>query len=200
MPECRNAFDKCQCHRTYKQYNNEMDDDQKTTKVCLKLYKSKKLNWKDADKKCKTEFSYLLFNYTENTAFVDFKKEGVNLVWIGIRKLSGFYTSLSNYPSLFKESDGERGMQWADDEPIYDCVALDISSGKLVTRSCSTQLAFVCQNNGFPIYPVSNKMKAGQEEMRVAQAGLEQKMEAGQEEMRSGRENGERTRRNERID
>ncbi|GBN30398.1 hypothetical protein AVEN_176992-1 [Araneus ventricosus] len=31
-------------------------------------------------------------------------------------------------------------------------------------------------------------MKAGQEEMRVAQAGLEQKMEAGQEEMRSGQE------------
>ncbi|GBN14660.1 hypothetical protein AVEN_236484-1 [Araneus ventricosus] len=35
---------------------------------------------------------------------------------------------------------------------------------------------------------LEQKMEAGQEEMRVAQAGLEQKMEAGQEEMRSGQE------------
>ncbi|CAL1269308.1 unnamed protein product [Larinioides sclopetarius] len=174
MPECRNAFDKCQCHKTYKQYNNEMDDDQKTIKVCLKLYKSKKLNWKDADMKCKTEFSYLLFNYTENTAFEDFKKEGVNLVWIGIRKLDGFYTSLSNYPCLFKESDRERGMQWANNEPIYDCVALDILSRKLVTRSCSTQLAFVCQNNGFPIYPVANTLACPEDWLLFYHADMEE--------------------------
>ncbi|GBL98858.1 hypothetical protein AVEN_67304-1 [Araneus ventricosus] len=35
---------------------------------------------------------------------------------------------------------------------------------------------------------LEQKMEAGQEEMRVAQAGLEQKMEAGQEEMRYGQE------------
>ncbi|KAF8763738.1 Adhesion G-protein coupled receptor G6 like protein [Argiope bruennichi] len=158
MPECKNAFDKCQCHRSYKLYNKEMDDDQKTTKLCLKLHKSKKLNWKDADKKCKTEFSYLLFNYTENTAFEDYKKEGINLIWIGIQKLSGYYTSLSNYPSLFKESNEVWGRQWAGGEPIYDCVALDISTGNLVTRSCSTRLEFVCQNNGFPVYPIANTL------------------------------------------
>ncbi|GBN22806.1 hypothetical protein AVEN_104517-1 [Araneus ventricosus] len=32
------------------------------------------------------------------------------------------------------------------------------------------------------------KMEVGQEELRVAQAGLEQKMEPGQEDMRSGQE------------
>ncbi|GBL92230.1 Transposon Ty3-I Gag-Pol polyprotein [Araneus ventricosus] len=38
------------------------------------------------------------------------------------------------------------------------------------------------------LFAMMEEMKAGQEEMRVAQAGLEQKMEAGQEEMRSGQE------------
>ncbi|GBM78130.1 hypothetical protein AVEN_17054-1 [Araneus ventricosus] len=38
------------------------------------------------------------------------------------------------------------------------------------------------------LFAMMAEMKAGQEEMRVAQAGLEQKMEAGQEEMRSGQE------------
>ncbi|GBN00144.1 Rho-associated protein kinase 1, partial [Araneus ventricosus] len=38
------------------------------------------------------------------------------------------------------------------------------------------------------LFAMMAKMKAGQEEMRVAQAGLEQKMEAGQEEMQSGQE------------
>ncbi|GBL98694.1 hypothetical protein AVEN_19733-1 [Araneus ventricosus] len=37
-------------------------------------------------------------------------------------------------------------------------------------------------------FPMMVGMNAGQEEMRVAQAGLEQRMEAGQEEMRSGQE------------
>ncbi|GBN69456.1 hypothetical protein AVEN_138124-1 [Araneus ventricosus] len=38
------------------------------------------------------------------------------------------------------------------------------------------------------LFAMMAEMKAGQEEMRVAQAGLEQKMEAGREEMRSGQE------------
>ncbi|GBM22110.1 hypothetical protein AVEN_266472-1 [Araneus ventricosus] len=38
------------------------------------------------------------------------------------------------------------------------------------------------------LFAMMAEMKAGQEEMRVAQAGLEQKMEARQEEMRSGQE------------
>ncbi|GBN91989.1 hypothetical protein AVEN_149135-1 [Araneus ventricosus] len=38
------------------------------------------------------------------------------------------------------------------------------------------------------LFAMMAEMKAGQEEMRVAQAGLEQKMEAGQEEIRYGQE------------
>ncbi|GBN67656.1 hypothetical protein AVEN_134983-1 [Araneus ventricosus] len=38
------------------------------------------------------------------------------------------------------------------------------------------------------LFAMMAEMKAGQEETRVAQAGLEQKMEAGQEELQSGQE------------
>ncbi|GBN45897.1 hypothetical protein AVEN_187600-1 [Araneus ventricosus] len=153
MPKCKDDFDKCQCHSTYS--NEDMDGD-KSPKSCLKLH-SKKFNWLDAEAACKKEFSYLLYNYTNSSLIEDFRRKGVELIWIGVRRISGFYVSLVE-EKLYKESTKHWGKKWAEDEPVHNCVALHLSAGHLVTRPCTTELEFVCQNNGFPVYPVAETL------------------------------------------
>ncbi|KAF8763940.1 hypothetical protein HNY73_022067 [Argiope bruennichi] len=56
-----------------------------------------------------------------------------------------------------RESD-KWGLKWAENEPLHECVTLNTISGTLVTRSCGTELPYVCHNNGFPIYPVAGSL------------------------------------------
>ncbi|GIY99960.1 uncharacterized protein CEXT_431991 [Caerostris extrusa] len=88
----------------------------------------------------------------------ELKNKNIKLVWTGIRKISEFYVTQSDKPSLYKESNRELSKRWAPDEPVHDCVALDIVSDYLVTLPCNTELEFICQNNGFPIYPVTETL------------------------------------------
>ncbi|GIY80897.1 adhesion G-protein coupled receptor G6 [Caerostris darwini] len=157
MPRCRGAFDRCQCHSTYTNFINKTEEQQNTTKNCLKIF-TEKLNWFDADKTCQNEFSFLLHNNTGNLLFQELKNKNIKLVWTGIRKISEFYVTQSDKPSLYKESNRELSKRWAPDEPVHDCVALDIVSDHLVTHPCNTELEFICQNNGFPIYPVTETL------------------------------------------
>ncbi|GFU45468.1 adhesion G-protein coupled receptor G6 [Nephila pilipes] len=117
-----------------------------------------KVNWSDAEMICKKEHSYLMNDRMDHSFFHEFESKGINRIWIGIKKMSGFYLSSSYQPSLYKESVREWGKKWHDEEPVHDCVALDISLGHLITLPCSTELQFVCQNNGFPIYPVTETL------------------------------------------
>ncbi|XP_055937332.1 uncharacterized protein LOC129966790 isoform X1 [Argiope bruennichi] len=149
MPKCKDDFDKCQCHSSY---TNDEIDGEKDPKNCLKLH-SKTFTWFDAEAACKAEFSYLLYNYTNSSLIEDFRRKGVDLIWIGIRRISGFYVSIAE-EKPYKESIKQWGKKWGEDEPFHDCVALHLSAGYLVTRPCATELEFVCQNNGFPVYPV----------------------------------------------
>ncbi|KAG8200819.1 hypothetical protein JTE90_006399 [Oedothorax gibbosus] len=60
------------------------------------------------------------------------------------------HQSYSKFKEKEKESESEKSLAI----PVFDCVALDTSTGELVTLDCSTKLEFICENNGFPIYPV----------------------------------------------
>ncbi|GBO23453.1 hypothetical protein AVEN_260056-1, partial [Araneus ventricosus] len=59
---------------------------------------------------------------------------------------------------IHRENGGNNSLGWAKGEPVHVCVALDIASGNLITLPCATELAFVCQNTGFPVYPVSGTL------------------------------------------
>ncbi|GBO35298.1 hypothetical protein AVEN_74352-1 [Araneus ventricosus] len=59
---------------------------------------------------------------------------------------------------IHRENGDNNSLGWAKGEPVHDCVALDIASGNLITLPCATELAFVCQNTGFPVYPVSGTL------------------------------------------
>ncbi|GFR08937.1 adhesion G-protein coupled receptor G6 [Trichonephila clavata] len=157
VQKCDNISDNCQCHSTFVNYYYELKGQKNITKNCLKMF-TRKLNWSDAEMTCKLEYSHLLNDRMDRSFFQEFESKGINLIWVGIKKMSGFYLSLSDQPSLYKESFREWGKKWDDEEPLYDCVALDISAGHLVTHPCSTELEFVCQNNGFPVYPVTETL------------------------------------------
>ncbi|GBO05404.1 hypothetical protein AVEN_264005-1, partial [Araneus ventricosus] len=60
-------------------------------------------------------------------------------------------------------NNSEQAPQWEVDEPIHECVALNISSGHLVTQKCDTELEYVCQNFGFPVYPISKSLACPKE-------------------------------------
>ncbi|CAL1285037.1 unnamed protein product [Larinioides sclopetarius] len=165
MPSCEDLLDKCQCHSTYTRYNNEGNIVPNSTKICLKMFKER-LTWSDADSMCRKEFSYLVNSYIiSSVATVLWGNDSTlyNSVWIGIKRTSSRtseskYFRISNYPELFTENGDDNSVGWAKGEPVHDCVALDIASGNLITLPCATELAFVCQNTGFPVYPVSGTL------------------------------------------
>ncbi|GBM61214.1 hypothetical protein AVEN_241593-1 [Araneus ventricosus] len=89
---------------------------------------------------------------------------GLSLIWIGIRKRLGFYTVRAPVEYVFKiKNNSEQVLEWGNEEPVHDCVALNISSGHLVTQNCYTNLEYVCQNFGFPVYPVSKSLACPKE-------------------------------------
>ncbi|GBM04012.1 hypothetical protein AVEN_99205-1 [Araneus ventricosus] len=156
MPNCDDMIERCQCHRDYMYYNDDAGPN--TTKICLKTFLNT-ANWSQAHESCISEFSYILTMDINSSMVEDLIERGIDFIWTGIIYDKGFYVSISNHNQqrLFKESDQEWGQKWAENEPIHECVSLNIVSGTLVTRTCDTQLAYVCQNNGFPlpIYPIT---------------------------------------------
>ncbi|KAF8764008.1 hypothetical protein HNY73_022131 [Argiope bruennichi] len=167
MPNCDHLLDKCQCHSTYATYYADIKE---TSKICLKMFKQK-MSWADADKACRKEFSYLTTNDFINTVPAVLGRNASTLgepVWTGIKRtpngtFRGFYLKTSNYPELFTEDTDDDGFdQWAKGEPVHDCAAWIIESGHLITLPCETKLEFVCQNTGFPVYPVSGTLACPQ--------------------------------------
>ncbi|CAL1268778.1 unnamed protein product, partial [Larinioides sclopetarius] len=155
MPDCRDKKDKCQCHPSYTEYK---DDRYKQPRNCLKMG-SKKRSWDAANYRCADELSVLADYKIPKSLFEDFRKRGVNLVWIGIKKRLEFYTVRAPMEYVFKAwNNSERAPDWEEGEPIHECVAMNISSGLLVTRDCDTELEYVCLNFGFPVYPVSKSL------------------------------------------
>ncbi|PRD26495.1 UNVERIFIED_CONTAM: hypothetical protein NCL1_37947 [Trichonephila clavipes] len=101
VQKCDNISDNCQCHSTYTNYYYESKGQNNVTKNCLKVFTSK-LNWSDAEMTCKLEYSHLLNDHMDRSFFQEFESKGINLIWVGIKKMSGFYLSLSDQASLYK--------------------------------------------------------------------------------------------------
>ncbi|GBM99274.1 hypothetical protein AVEN_80606-1 [Araneus ventricosus] len=163
MPDCKDKPDKCQCHPSYTGYKDIANEQNKLQRNCLKTFSEKK-SWDMATQTCVNEFSVLANYRLPNSFLQGFRNRGVGLIWIGIRKRLGFYTVRAPVEYVFKPwSSTEVAREWEAKEPIHECVAFNIYSASVVTRNCTTELEYVCENFGFPVYPVSKSLACPKE-------------------------------------
>ncbi|GBM80830.1 hypothetical protein AVEN_33436-1 [Araneus ventricosus] len=156
MPDCEGMQDKCQCHPSFTSYKINAIKHQRN---CLKMFPEKKI-WDVASKTCSNEFSALAYNRIPDSFFEDFRNRGVNLIWLGIRKRLGNYIVEGNVEHVFNLwTSNYQGWKWEGKELSHDCFAFNISSGYMVTQNCNTELEYVCENFGFPVYPLSKNLK-----------------------------------------
>ncbi|KAF8788438.1 hypothetical protein HNY73_009937 [Argiope bruennichi] len=154
-PDCEGMQDMCRCHKSYTDATNGMQ------RICLKRFSEKK-NWKGAFVTCANEYSTLVHNRVPDSFFEHFRNESIDIIWIGIRKKLGFYIVEAPVESVLKNASA-LGFGWEAEEPLHECVALNISSGRLVTRDCYNEHEYICQNAGFPVYPISNSLACPKE-------------------------------------
>lgn len=156
----------------FKAYNNSVN--QKEFRICAALFDDRiGATWEKADQLCKRRYSFLLdidpeyYNSSDLQDFLtsravsDPKQVSISgLIWIGIRKIAGFYSWVTFTPRIFRlKSYPSWGNKWSsENEPIHDCVALNIKTGDLETRPCSLSLPYMCMNQGLSTVPMTTPL------------------------------------------